>query len=58
MWSGLIWLRAGSRDFHHLEHLKGHLAGKQLVAGVDVTYWLQTLDTDLFYASLQVLLPE
>jgi hypothetical protein len=52
MWTGLIRLRTGSRDFYHFEPLKKHQAGKQLVADVKVTYRLQTLDTDFFYASL------
>jgi hypothetical protein len=58
MWTGFIWLGTVSRNFYHLASLRKHQAGKQLAADAKVTYRLQKLDIDFFYASLQTLVPK
>jgi hypothetical protein len=50
-----------SSNFHIFGPLKKHLAGKQSATDTNmkqaVTSWLQTLDNDLCYAGIQVLMP-
>jgi hypothetical protein len=51
-----------SSDLQLFGPLKKHSAGKRYAADTDVmqavTTWLQTLDTDCFYAEMQALVPE
>lgn len=51
-----------SIDFYLFGPLKKHLTGKQFATYANikqaVTSWLKTLDTDIFYAKIQALVPQ